>query len=319
VTIQTADGLSVTLTHLGGIEVKKGERVAEGAVVGPIGPSGEPEFERPYVHMGVRVTDDPDGYLDPVTLLPPRAATAPPPPPPPSPQPQPAPAPVPAPAPAPEPAPAPAPAPPHASPSPEPEPSPPASEDQPEPGPPAPADAAPPQEQAAVPATPAAGATDDALALPAPNSIGSPRTAPAASRVPAGTVSPQRPRPERAFATISAGSTAAPRAGGRASASLFARISRAAERPRENLVSADAGPAGNGSKERRNTPVANSAPRESAAIARFHHGVPAESSLPWLALLGVVAAIGAAAIGVLRRRAAHRNAPAYHPRRCATT
>ena len=49
----------------------------EGAVVGTIGPSGTPEHEAPYVHLGVRVASDPNGYVDPLALLPPRAAPAP--------------------------------------------------------------------------------------------------------------------------------------------------------------------------------------------------------------------------------------------------
>src|SRR5207253_2156560 len=79
----------------------------------------------PYVYLGVRVASDPEGYVDPLGLLP-NAAAEPPSPPPappaaepapapapaPSPAPAPAPAPTPAPAPAPDPAPAPAPAPP---------------------------------------------------------------------------------------------------------------------------------------------------------------------------------------------------------------
>jgi hypothetical protein len=71
VTIETPDGYSVTLTHLGSILVAKGAAVAEQDVVGTIGPSGTPEFARPYVHLGVRATPDPNGYLDPLTLLPP--------------------------------------------------------------------------------------------------------------------------------------------------------------------------------------------------------------------------------------------------------
>ena len=51
-TIQTADGWSVTLTHLGSIAVTKGATVAEGDGVGTIGPSGEPEVSEPYVHLG---------------------------------------------------------------------------------------------------------------------------------------------------------------------------------------------------------------------------------------------------------------------------
>jgi hypothetical protein len=70
VTIQTADGYSVTLTHLGSILVAKGASLAEGDAVGTIGPSGTPEFEEPYVHLGVRLTSDPNGYLDPLAFLP---------------------------------------------------------------------------------------------------------------------------------------------------------------------------------------------------------------------------------------------------------
>jgi len=71
VTIQTADGYSVTLTHLGSIGVAKGASLAEGGVVGTIGPSGTPEVDAPYLHLGVRHTTDSNGYVDPLGLLPP--------------------------------------------------------------------------------------------------------------------------------------------------------------------------------------------------------------------------------------------------------
>jgi Peptidase family M23 len=71
VTIETADGYSVTLTHLGSIAVAKGATVAEGDAVGTIGPSGTPETDGPYVHLGIRVEADPNGYVDPLGLLPP--------------------------------------------------------------------------------------------------------------------------------------------------------------------------------------------------------------------------------------------------------
>jgi Peptidase family M23 len=74
VTITTADGYAVTLTHLGSIAVADGVRVAEGDVVGGIGASGEPELQQPYVHLGIRSADQPQGYLDPLSLLPPRSA-----------------------------------------------------------------------------------------------------------------------------------------------------------------------------------------------------------------------------------------------------
>ena len=70
VTIQTPDGYSVTLTHLGSIQVAKGAAVGEGDAVGTIGPSGTPEFAQPYVHLGIRTTSDPNGYLDPLEFLP---------------------------------------------------------------------------------------------------------------------------------------------------------------------------------------------------------------------------------------------------------
>lgn len=70
VTLETPDGYSVTLTHLGSILVAKGAAVAEGDDVGTVGPSGTPEVDGPYVHLGIRLTVDPNGYLDPLTLLP---------------------------------------------------------------------------------------------------------------------------------------------------------------------------------------------------------------------------------------------------------
>ena len=81
-TIQTADGYSVTLVHLGSVAVARGQEVVEGDGVGTAGRSGEPEHAESYVHLGVRVTTDPNGYVDPLGLLPTRQA-----PPPPSPAP----------------------------------------------------------------------------------------------------------------------------------------------------------------------------------------------------------------------------------------
>src|SRR4051812_15826466 len=74
VTIRTADAYAVTLTHLGSAAVKKGAVLAEGDAVGAVGPSGDAEVDGPYVHLGVRAVDEPDGYRDPVALLPPRLA-----------------------------------------------------------------------------------------------------------------------------------------------------------------------------------------------------------------------------------------------------
>ena len=79
-TVRTENGWSVTLVHLGSIGVTVGTEVSQGDVVGTIGPSGEPEGTEPYVHLGIRHTADPDGYVDPLTLLPPRHAPEQPPP-----------------------------------------------------------------------------------------------------------------------------------------------------------------------------------------------------------------------------------------------
>jgi hypothetical protein len=72
VTIGTADGYAVTLTHLGSITVARGAALAEGEGVGTIGMMGEAEVPAPYVHLGVRVAAEAQGYLDPLSLLPAR-------------------------------------------------------------------------------------------------------------------------------------------------------------------------------------------------------------------------------------------------------
>ncbi|MDQ3875989.1 MAG: peptidoglycan DD-metalloendopeptidase family protein, partial [Actinomycetota bacterium] len=72
VTIETPDGYSVTLVHLGSTGVLKGAVVSESDTVGTVGPSGEREVDEPYVHLGVRVSAEPEGYVDPLALLPPR-------------------------------------------------------------------------------------------------------------------------------------------------------------------------------------------------------------------------------------------------------
>jgi hypothetical protein len=104
VTLLTEDGYAVTLLHLGAIAVARSAPVAEGATVGTIGPSGDAEHEQGYVHLGVRVAEDPNGYLDPLAFLPAREVGPPPAPDPPDdqqPRPEPAPPPAPVTAPAP--------------------------------------------------------------------------------------------------------------------------------------------------------------------------------------------------------------------------
>src|SRR3954451_321840 len=83
VSIETADGYSVTLVHLGSYSVRRGQQVAERDVVGTVGPGGaDGELPEPYVHLGVRVASDPQGYTDPLSFMPPRPPGAPPVPPP---------------------------------------------------------------------------------------------------------------------------------------------------------------------------------------------------------------------------------------------
>jgi len=73
VSIETPFGYTATLVHLGSIGAKRGALVGEGSVVGTVGPSGVVELADPFVYFGVRVTSDPQGYVDPLTLLPSRA------------------------------------------------------------------------------------------------------------------------------------------------------------------------------------------------------------------------------------------------------
>src|SRR5437764_2743153 len=95
-TIQTHDGYSVTLTHLGSTGAERGDTVGEGSAIATIGPSGTPEHDVPYVHLGIRRSEDPNGYVDPLLFLParplapPPAAPPTPAPPPPTPVPPPA-------------------------------------------------------------------------------------------------------------------------------------------------------------------------------------------------------------------------------------
>ena len=77
VTVRTEDGYSVTLVHLGSIAVDRGATLGEGEPVGTIGPSGESEHPVPYVHLGIRVTADANGYVDPLSFLPTRDKSTP--------------------------------------------------------------------------------------------------------------------------------------------------------------------------------------------------------------------------------------------------
>jgi len=97
VTIQTGSGYAVTALQLGSTAVVRGAAIEEGAIVGAVGPSSDTVTAEPHVHLGVRVAAEPEGYVDPLSLLPPRSPAAPVPQPVPLPQPVPAPQPAPAP------------------------------------------------------------------------------------------------------------------------------------------------------------------------------------------------------------------------------
>ena len=73
VTIATDDGYAVTLLQLGATSVAQGGTVAEGAEVGVVGASSDDVTLQPHVHLGVRTAADPNGYVDPLGLLPARA------------------------------------------------------------------------------------------------------------------------------------------------------------------------------------------------------------------------------------------------------
>ncbi len=76
VTIATDDGYAVTLLQLGATSVERGSTLAEGTEVGVVGESSDAVTLQPHVHLGVRVAADPNGYVDPLGLLPARPARA---------------------------------------------------------------------------------------------------------------------------------------------------------------------------------------------------------------------------------------------------
>src|SRR5438876_8999585 len=74
ISIRTDDGrYSVTLLHLGSISVGRGAVIDEGSFVGTVDVSGDPAYDRPYLYLGVRIASDPQGYIDPLSVLPPLA------------------------------------------------------------------------------------------------------------------------------------------------------------------------------------------------------------------------------------------------------
>lgn len=61
---------AVSYGHLAQIAVEPGETVRAGHQIGAVGTTGHGSSTGPHLHLGVRRTTDPDGYVDPLTLLP---------------------------------------------------------------------------------------------------------------------------------------------------------------------------------------------------------------------------------------------------------
>jgi hypothetical protein len=74
VTIRTGDGYAVTLLQLEAASVEEGAQIGEGDSLGTVGESRDSVTKAPHVHLGIRVAADEHGYVDPLSLLPSRAA-----------------------------------------------------------------------------------------------------------------------------------------------------------------------------------------------------------------------------------------------------
>ena len=69
--LDAARRLRVTYLHLRSVAARPGERVREGQVIARSGASGRGSAARPHLHLGVRREGEGDGYVDPLSLLPP--------------------------------------------------------------------------------------------------------------------------------------------------------------------------------------------------------------------------------------------------------
>ena len=69
-TIRTPDGYAVTIQQLETVNVSRGTVVAEGDPIGTVGVSTETDVLDAHVHLGIRIASDPNGYVDPLGLLP---------------------------------------------------------------------------------------------------------------------------------------------------------------------------------------------------------------------------------------------------------
>ena len=83
VAVRTADSRHVTsYLHLSAVAVEQGDAIAAGARIGAVGTSGRRSTPEPHLHFGVRLAETEHHYVDPLSLLPPLAPSAPPAPPP---------------------------------------------------------------------------------------------------------------------------------------------------------------------------------------------------------------------------------------------
>jgi hypothetical protein len=71
VAVRTADGFVTSYLHLGAVSVRRGESLDAGGQVGEVGTTGRRSKPEPHLHFGVRAANDENGYVDPLSLLPP--------------------------------------------------------------------------------------------------------------------------------------------------------------------------------------------------------------------------------------------------------
>src|SRR5690349_14333413 len=74
VAVRTVDGYVASYLHLDAISVRRGQALDAGARVGEVGTTGRRSKPEPHLHFGVRRADEPNGYVDPLSLLPPLRA-----------------------------------------------------------------------------------------------------------------------------------------------------------------------------------------------------------------------------------------------------
>ena len=72
VAVRGDDGRYVaSYLHLSAVSVRRGEQVSAGQRVGAVGTTGRRSVDQPHLHFGVRLADQENRYVDPLSLLPP--------------------------------------------------------------------------------------------------------------------------------------------------------------------------------------------------------------------------------------------------------